>query len=84
MSTHKSRIFRLPVFDMTVIVNSRGGAIRSSLTDAISPADPVYAAYSGLESMVLAHACAGIDVEDPAYLEGVETAFEAIENNLIN
>ncbi|ADC73099.1 hypothetical protein TK90_2612 (plasmid) [Thioalkalivibrio sp. K90mix] len=25
-------------------------------------------------SLVLAHACAGIDVEDPAYLEGLETA----------
>ncbi|WP_019584420.1 hypothetical protein [Thioalkalivibrio sp. ALE16] len=33
-------------------------------------------------SLVLAHACAGIDVEDPAYLEGLETALEAYWNNM--
>jgi hypothetical protein len=34
-----------------------------------------------IESMVLAHACAGIDVEDPKYLEGIETAVQALANN---
>jgi len=27
-----------------------------------------------LESIILSHACAGIDVTTPAYLEGIETA----------
>jgi hypothetical protein len=35
-----------------------------------------------VESMVLAHACAGIDVTTPAYIEGIETAVEAGANNL--
>ena len=39
-------------------------------------------AVDGITSMILAHACAGIDVESPAYLEGIETAVQAIGNNL--
>jgi hypothetical protein len=39
------------------------------------------AAVDGLESLILAHACAGVDVESPAYVEGIETAVEAIANH---
>lgn len=38
-------------------------------------------AIDGIESLILAHACAGIDVASPAYIEGVETAVQAIANN---
>lgn len=34
----------------------------------------------GIEALILAHACAGIDVEDPKYAEGIDTALEAISN----
>jgi len=34
-----------------------------------------------LESMILAHACAGIDVTDPDYIEGIEIAVDACGNN---
>ncbi len=34
-----------------------------------------------IEAVILAHACAGIDVKSPAYLEGIETAQYAISNN---
>jgi len=40
-------------------------------------------AVDGIESLVLAHACAGIDIESPAYVEGLKTAVEAIGNNLL-
>ena len=40
------------------------------------------AAMDVIESIVLAHACAGIDVTSPAYLEGIETVFDATSNNL--
>jgi ribosomal protein S30 len=42
-------------------------------------------AVDGIESLVLAHAhaCAGIDVESPAYVEGLKTTVEAIGNNLL-
>lgn len=38
------------------------------------------AALDGILSTVLAHACAGIDVESPAYLEGLETALDSMAN----
>lgn len=34
-----------------------------------------------IESLILAHACAGVDVESPAYIEGINTALEAIDNH---
>jgi hypothetical protein len=40
------------------------------------------AANDGIVSMILGHAIAGIDVESPAYKEGIETAVEAAGNNL--
>jgi len=38
-------------------------------------------AFDAIESIVLAHALAGIDILTPAYLEGIETAVEAATNN---
>ena len=38
-------------------------------------------ALDAIESLILAHACAGVDVESPAYIEGLETALDAIDNN---
>jgi hypothetical protein len=40
------------------------------------------AAIDGLESLVLAHASAGVNIEDPLYQQGIWTALEAIGNNL--
>ena len=40
------------------------------------------AAIDGLEALILAHACAGVDIASPAYIEGIETAVDAIGNNL--
>lgn len=49
--------------------------------------NPVYrlqynGAIDGITSLILAHACAGINVESPAYLEGIETAIQAAASNL--
>lgn len=39
--------------------------------------------YDGIEALILAHACTErIDIESPAYLEGIEVAVEAVENNV--
>lgn len=38
-------------------------------------------AMDGLEAVVLAHACAGLDVTTPMYVAGLKTAIEAISNN---
>jgi hypothetical protein len=57
------------------------GSIVSDLRAAETPANRQYnAAIDSLEALVLAHACAG--VESPAYVEGIETAVEAIANRV--
>lgn len=38
------------------------------------------AAMDGMEALILAHACVGIDVASPAYVEGIEMAVDAIGN----
>ncbi len=40
------------------------------------------AAVDGITSMILAHAIAHIDVETPAYIEGIETAVQAAAENM--
>jgi len=44
--------------------------------------DEYNAAMDAIESMILAHACSGINVASLAYVEGIETAVEACANNL--
>ena len=39
-------------------------------------------ACDAIESIVLAHAQAGVNVESPGYLEGLDTAMDAIGNNI--
>lgn len=43
---------------------------------------PMGGAMGALESLVLAHACEGIDVTAPAYVRGLETAVDACINKL--
>jgi hypothetical protein len=57
----------------------KGGSIRSALhegddADPVNPFDHRKTAMDVIESLVLAHACAGIDVTSPPYVAGVETA----------
>jgi type II secretory ATPase GspE/PulE/Tfp pilus assembly ATPase PilB-like protein len=35
-----------------------------------------------IEALALAHACSGIDVSDPRYVDGIETVVDAAANNL--
>lgn len=37
---------------------------------------------NAIQSLVLAHACAGIDVQSAKYISGIDTAYSAIANNL--
>jgi len=82
---------RLPCFGMVVRLErpssatvARAGTIASDLIDACGPEcnEPSRAAFHAIESLVLAHACAGLDIASPAYIEGIETAVEAIVNNV--
>jgi hypothetical protein len=57
--------------------------ITSNMRAPIHPGnDEFNAAAASIESLVLAHFCAGIDVSTPAYLEGIDTAYNAVCQNL--
>jgi len=77
----------LPVFNILIIINKdgKGGSIHSAMlkTENEDEEDELYnAAMDGIEAMILAHTIAGVDVENSAYLEGIETAVEGCANNL--
>lgn len=78
------KTINLPAYGMVVTLAGSGGTIKSNLKDG-DPADYGDAEYlagvDAIESLVLAHAVAGIDVTSPAYLEGLETAVEALTNH---
>jgi hypothetical protein len=74
------RVIELPCFNIRVTVAQNGGAITSDLHEELEKAEPTpeseqyEAAIDGIESMILAHACAGVDIESPAYIQGIEAA----------
>jgi len=66
-----------------------GGTVQSTLhiTQADADFEVEYrrdynAAIDGLESLVLAHACAGLEVGDAGYVAGIGAALEAISNHV--
>lgn len=83
---------RLPCYGIVVKLGSRdrtsfrvrykGGNLTSNLKEHGDGPDVELFnnAIEMLHSLVLAHACAGIDVKSPAYVEGVETAVESLLN----
>jgi len=81
---------QLPCYGITVTLARENGAeepgsgsIVSDLREPETAANRRYnAAIDGLEALILAHACVGVDVESLAYLEGIETAVDAIANRL--
>jgi hypothetical protein len=80
------RVIKLPCFGIKVTLAQKGGAITSDLHEEldeaeITPESENYeAAIDGIESMILAHACAGVDIESPAYVEGIEAAIQEAGN----
>ena len=71
----------LPCFGIIIEVLDNAGKIASHLKgDGDSP--ELTAATDAIESMILAHACAGVDVASPAYVEGIETTVETCWNKL--
>ena len=66
-----------------------GGTVQSTLQITERDADfeaeyrqDYNSAVNGLESLVLAHACAGVDVQDARYVAGIGAALEAISNHM--
>jgi len=79
----------LPCFGFKYQVEGGSGWISSDLSDDRSsehdtPTTPFDVGVDAIESMVLAHAVAGVDIHTPAYIEGIETAVFALMNNHTN
>jgi hypothetical protein len=78
----KHKLIELPCFGIKITLTGQGGGgISSDLHD--DDEDHVGCAMAdAIESLILAHACAGVDVTAPAYVAGIETSMEACENHL--
>jgi hypothetical protein len=67
---------------INVTLNGKSGVVSSSLGDPGGVSQVMHPEYywgmRAIESLVLAHACAGIDVADHKYIEGIQTAIEAL------
>lgn len=75
MPTSSPRRIVLPLFNTVLTMTPNGsGTIASALND-----DPLT---RPLTEFVLACACAGVDVESPAFLEAFETAVGAVGNEI--
>ena len=59
-----------------------GGTIKSNLHDDAGDSEEYDGAMHGIESLVLALACAGVDVQTSVFKEALEGAIEACANNI--
>lgn len=90
-------VIKLPCYGILLNLRSKakrvGGGISSNLCryfelpNEVDRADccntaALETAVDVIESLVLAHACAGIDIQTPAYIKGIETTVDALANNL--
>ena len=83
----KNVITKLPCFGIVVKIGDNGsGSIESDLHDNSGYDEEDFQIYESaintVESLILAHACAGVDIESLAYIEGIEGVVSAIMNNI--
>lgn len=89
----EAKIIELPIHNIKIVLGPpdpeqpgafQGGLINAALTAGCDPEEDAHfiTAMDAIESVILGHACAGIDVCSPAYLKGIETALEAVANKL--
>jgi hypothetical protein len=78
------KTIKLPCFGIVVQYDSfhGGGTITSGLREDSQETNmTLEGGIDAIEALILAQACAGIDIESPAYIESLKTAIEAILNN---
>jgi hypothetical protein len=81
----KPQTIILPIFEIVVEIFPGGCAtITSNLKKGYGSKSnydpPINVAIDVVESLILAHACAGIDITDRRYQEGIKTTVEKIVN----
>ena len=75
------RKIELPCYGIKVTLGGTGaGSIISDMHEQ-GGGDDWGSGVDGIEALILAHACAGIDITAPAYVQGIQTAVEACGNN---
>lgn len=81
MAEFKDKTLELGCFGLVITYSANEGsaAIESDMLEE-SCNEEYKAAVNAIESIVLAHFQAGVDVTTPAYIEGIETAYLAIAN----
>lgn len=93
----EKKIIKLPCFGIVVELEDEdkelkgtfnGGNVTSDLKETpvdISDIQEIHcynSAMDAIESLILGHACAGIDITTPAYIEGIESAVQGCVNNI--
>ena len=76
-------MLKLGVFGIEINSSVVGGeaTIYSQMKEDCKTENELFnSAIDGVESMILAHHSSGIDVSSSIYIEGIETAYEAICN----
>ncbi len=73
-------MIRLPIYSIVVDIHEGSGSIASDLHEGESEDVELSAALHTIESMILAHACAGVDITTPAYIDGIQTTVDAVLN----
>jgi hypothetical protein len=90
-----AKTIELGCYGIVVELTGDGGAsITSDLKEGFGPSpcqlskdecdgiDNYNYAMDGIESLIINHAVAGIDITTPAYLEGIESAVQGCANNM--
>lgn len=77
-----SKTYTIPEYKITIVVQDKKvRTIESdlkSLTNSSLEAGEFYAVIDTIESLLSAHACAGIDISSQAYVEGLKTCLETL------
>jgi hypothetical protein len=80
------RAIKLPCFGIEVrLASGPGGTITSDLKESCDgdcEGEDYNHAIDGIEALILGHACAGIDIETSAYIEGIESAVQGAAANI--
>ena len=80
------KTFLIPEFGITVQLDGPAGTISSELKKHMfgnepSPCDfEINGAIDAIESLILAHACAGMDIMAPEYYAGLVVALDTVGN----
>lgn len=75
----KTYTIRSAVFQLLIVVEIQEGCgliKKSNLKDLLTRKETEV-----IERLILAHACAGIDIGSQEYLEGIESTIDGLENS---